>query len=397
MTRTREYQLVWAVLLAVTAYGLYRLGAVFPVVRADDVLFHFYDLDAFLARYPTGVLGVIPSRVCGISAAMCDPPRAVEIGKLADPMLSSGYFVCFLGLWLSMWVESLYRTMSTQLRNEGVLAWSDADDAIIDARCRLFSRITALCVVVMVFVGTLALHFEGWPRTVMQHEMLWSMTVLGGLAGHRLGTIAALGTFGWRFNRQGGQLRLVLGHSDGAGGARRVGEFLAFQGILVSLPIMWLSFWLAMVWSVPEVGLFYGHWWRLHVALLIVAIVIAWYGLISPFLTFTAQYRSSKAEVVEAWRAKTHGKLAHLQNRFHSSADWREAKTAIEESEELSAVSSRINAMSSVPVRGTVQGLFSLTSLFPLLTLGLEIIVPNEQGFVSLMTHALGLFSQLLG
>ncbi|MEO0669134.1 MAG: hypothetical protein AAFZ99_14580 [Pseudomonadota bacterium] len=396
MARTLERQLVWLALIVVTVYGLYRLQAMFPLVGADDTVLHFYDLDAFLERWPGGVLGIIPSRVCTLSVAMCEAPREIEIGKLADPMLSSGYFVCFLGLWLSMWVEGLYRAMSTQLRAEGVLHWTDVDDAVIEARQLVYARGTAAGVVVMVFFGSLTLHFGGWPTSTAGQEMLWSMTILGALAGHRLGTIAALGTFGRRLNRRGGRLRLVPGHSDGAGGALRVGEFLAFQGILVFLPIMWLSFWLAMVWSVPEVRAFYGQWWPLHVGLLIVALVIAWYGLISPFVTFIAHYRASKAEVVAAWRAKTEGTLPKLQTLFRDSDDWRDAKTAIDESAALTSVSSRIAAMSSVPLRASVRGLFSLTSLFPLFTLGLEIAVPNEQGFVSLMTHLLVVFGDLL-
>ncbi|WP_299685691.1 hypothetical protein [uncultured Tateyamaria sp.] len=397
MLRNLEHRLVWTALVVVTVYGLYRVQALFPLVGADDRVLHFYDLDAFLAAYPSGILGIIPSRVCSLSAAMCDVPRDIEVGKLADPMLSSGYFVCFLGLWLSMWVEGLYRAMSTQLRAEGVLHWTDADDAVIEHRRMMFSRVTALCVVVMVFPGTVFLHFQGWPTEPAAHEMLWSMTFLGALAGHRLGTIAALGTFGRRLNRSGGQLRLVLGHSDGAGGARRVGEFLAFQGILVSLPITWLSFWLAMVWSVPEVRAFYGQWWPLHLGLLIVAMVIAWYGLISPFYTFIGHYRASKREVVAAWRAKTVGTLSDLQSVFHNSDNWRDAKSAIEESEALTAVSSRISSMSSVPLRASVRGLFSITSLFPLFTLGLEILVPNEKGFVSLMSQVMNLFGRVLG
>ena len=392
MIRLGERQLVWAALIVVTAFGLYRFNAMFPVVGADDTVLHFYDLDDFLARYPMGVLGIIPSRLCDLSAAICDVPREIEIGKLSDPMLSSGYFICFLGLWLSMWVESLYRGMSEQLRTEGLLHWTDADEAVIEGRRKLYARATALCVVIMVFPGTIFLHFRGWPTSPGQQEMLWSMTILGALAGHRLGTIGALGTFGRRMNRRGGRLRLVLGHSDGAGGARRVGEFLAFQGILVALPIMWLSFWLAMVWSVPEIHAFYGQWWPLHAGLLVVAVVIAWIGLISPLRTFIAHYRDSKAEVVAAWRDKTSGKLAHLQSLFHSSQDWRDAKSAIEESEALTAVSSRISSMSSVPLRASIRGLFSFTSLFPLFTLGLELVVPNEQGFVSLMMRMLSIF-----
>ena len=127
-------------------------------------------------------------------------------------------------------------------------------------------------------------------------------------------------------------MQLVVGHADGAGGARRVGEFLAFQVISGSIPVIWLTVWLALVWQYTEFEAHYGQWWPLHAALLALALGLTWFGFGQPLRAFTRHYRSAKEQIADTWHTKTAGTLAHLQKTYRSAADWKTAEAAINDS-----------------------------------------------------------------
>lgn len=396
LDRDTEIRLVVGAVIVLSLYALLRLDAIFPTIVAGDILVHRYDLAAFLHDYPNGVLGMIPSFTCA-SEATCRPPFETamkrEIGKLADPMLSTGFVFVFLGLWMSLWLDRLYDELSTQLRAEGVVRWTEADNALIELRRRILSRGLAVVVAAVLLFGFLFHHFEGLPETGADWEFMVSALVLGALAGHRLGASAAYGTVGWRLNRPGREVTLIVGHADGAGGARRIGEFLAFQGVLISIPILWLTFWLALIWQYEAFGWLYDQWRITHLVLLLVALLVCWIGFIRPLLVFSAHYRQAKRSITEEWIAKTEGAIESCLGRYRSARDWETAKEAMEACEAITEVSDKISGLSSIPLRPAVRGVFSLATLFPVVTFVVELAAGQDSGLVPLLGKIIGALS----
>ncbi|MDU8912589.1 hypothetical protein [Aestuariicoccus sp. MJ-SS9] len=388
--------LVGFLLVFCTLYGLTRLDVIFETVVAADRLWHPYPLDAFLTRNPNGILGMIPSVTCSPPSPQCLEPRDIELGKLADPMMASGYIAVFSGLWLSMWLDGLYRGMSGQLRTEGIVPWTDSDDQNIEDRRFRFAWVTAWTVVVIVFCGMVFSHFRGFPSERDDWEFMLSAMLLGGLAGHRLGSCAAYGLVAQRLNNAQRQVALIVGHADGAGGARRIGEFMAFQGILVSIPIAWLTFWLVVEWHYDAIGSVYGNWIFMHLALFALASLISWFGFLRPLLIFTAHYRACKAEILQTWHRMTDGSLEGLRSKYREASSWEDAVDAIEACEGITETTQKITALHSVPLRPAVRGIFSFATLFPAVTFVVELAAPEESVLVNSMTTIIRLVAGLL-
>ena len=396
LDRDTENRIVASAIVALSLYALLRLEAIFPLIQDTDWLVHRYDLDAFLKDNPNGILGMIPSFTYHERCSECVAPLKAEIGKLSDPMLSSGFVFAFLGLWMSLWLERLYGAMSTQLRGEGVVRWNAEDDAAIEVRRRILSRSVALVVAALLLFGFLFHQFEGLPKTGEDWEFMLSAVALAALAGHRLGASAAYGTVGWRLNQPGRAVTLIVGHADGAGGARRVGEFLAFQGVLISIPILWLTFWLALIWNYAPFAWLYDQWGVTHLALLIVALLVCWIGFIRPLMVFSTHYRAAKREITEAWIDKTQGAIERSQDSYRKAKTWEEAQEAIEACEALTETSGKIAGLSSIPLRPAVRGIFSLATVFPVVTFVVELAAGSDAGLVPFIGKVIGGLAGLL-
>lgn len=390
-----ENRIVPVLILLTTLYAATRLEKIFRTVPEGVHVFHNYDLEKYLTDYPGGLLGMIPTIVCA-TADKCAKVDPRVVGVLDDAMLSTGFVVAFFGLWLSLWLDPLYRAMRDQLLRDGVVGWTPQDDRLVEERRRVWSRATAMVVGVLMVIGFLGFHFGGLPKNPEAWEFFLGSCLLGVLAGHRLGASAAYGTVGPRINRRD-RLALVVGHADGAGGARRVGEFLAFQGVLISIPIIWLTFWLTLVVQVTPFYAHFGTWWPLHVALLAVALIISWLGFIRPLLIFTRHYRAAKTRLLDDWQSKTSGMLARLQDSYFGAKDWQAARDAIDAAEDITLISSKIAALNSVPLRASVRGVFSIATIFPVATLVIELMVPQHSALAQVLAQGVGFIEWLLG
>lgn len=371
-----------------------------PVCSLDPLLRELEKLQDYTFIYVWRLSRVHWCRSDDPRAQMCQPVPDALKGKMIDPMLTTGYATVFIGLWISIWLEPLFRRMSGQLRRDAVIEWRDTDEADVDLwRIRLSYGVT-LIVGISVFMGFTIFHFGGLPAERLAREFLISAVILACLCGHRLGTAAALGRVGRIAVRRGASVRLILGHADGMGGAKRLGEFLAFQGVLISIPIAWLTTWLLLVWTAPDIYRGLEHWFWLHLVLLIISLTISIFSFIRPLMNFSGHYRQQREAAKVAWHDKTRSELLRVQNHT-THADWRDMKEAIETSKDITSVSEALAALPSVPLRRSVQGIFSLSAFFPIAAFTLELALKSSTGAdgdpLTFMASMIGLLAKLVG
>ncbi len=319
-----------------------------------------------------------------------------EQGGIGDPMLTSGYFTAFFGILLSFLLEGTFTRLSHQLERDGIINWNETESAHIAALRIKSSFGVAAAVVVVLLVGFIGFHFGGLPDTQIEWEFLLTAVLLGAIAGHRLGAGAAYGQIGRKAARRETELTLILGHSDQFGGARRLGEFMALQGVLVSIPIVWLSIWLFLAHNHQDFTHYKG-WLFPHLALLAIALTISWFNFIRPLLRFSAKFRDQKEEIMRKWTNKARSELSAQQRNFRDASTVDEAATSIESINRISAFNEQIAALPSIPLRNSVTGIFSAATLFPAAALLVDLLIPKSQGLSTALSKTLDIFAKLLG
>ena len=74
------------------------------------------------------------------------------------------------------------------------------------------------------------------------------LIVAGGVAGSWLGRMVGYGRlFGIALHREDLNLRVILGHPDGAGGLEPIGDFYLYQSLTASLPAIFLGTWMLLL------------------------------------------------------------------------------------------------------------------------------------------------------
>ncbi|MCP5075374.1 MAG: hypothetical protein GY947_19040 [Rhodobacteraceae bacterium] len=409
-----ERRIILIILICLTAYGVHRHDAIFRTIGPGDCIAVGYNVDKFATDFPDGFFGFVPVSPYGLESLNgSDCPSEVftqtgvklparlatedEAGSLVDPMFASAIVVILLGLWLSMGVEKSYTSMRDQIQRDGMLEWSDADSNWIEVRRRFLSRSLAVLIFLMMFFGSLSAKFN-WalPNDSDGWDFFITTIILAAIVGHRLGTVGAFGAVGQLVIAKKREMNLAIGHADNMGGARRLGEFLAFQGILLSIPIAWLSIWITLVIRFPNVFWNFDNWLWLHIALLIIALIVSYIGFVRPLLLFSEKFRRTKSAMLRTWLSMTSGQLTKAQGKFHASNHWADAHDAIAESTKITEVTERIASLPTYPLRTSVLGIFSISTLFPVVNFGLTLLAPEESIILNAVKGGIKVISELL-
>ncbi len=408
--RTRILILALAIM---TIWALLRLDVIFSTyVETDRVAFRTEQMAAAIGGDPTlagkqdpagflGFYGLVDCTTLNESwdawrADNCRAPRDEELGSLKDPMLATGYVAALLGLWLSVWLEPLYLRLNRQMRRDQLVPWDDSDTVAIERLRRGLARGVAAAVGIALLISFLGFHYNvGLPSNPFDWEHFLSSLFLGVLAGHRLGTAGAMGWMGRTIARQGEDLKLILGHADGMGGARYLGDFLAYQGVLIAVPILWLSGWIASLIAQPFVLIGYQQWLFPFLMLFLIAVFILTISFLMPLQHFSARFRAAKAKALSNWVKKTSGELARLA-RDAKMDDWKAASDAMDDIGTVTGVAQRIEAMPDIPVGLGLRSSLSVTTFAPILLLAVEIVLPTSNGG-GFLTVVLGSLRALFG
>ena len=228
-----------------------------------------------------------------------------ENGRWDDPMLSSGFATALAAIGLSLWIERRYLRMINYL-NQGHLIQDQSgslhaihqDILAFRGRLRLILPLAISAMMVPGFIfAFIRMSDADWNalEDAKQLEFFAGSVVLGVLAGHRLGTTAGLGGFAAFLARDGIRWRLVPGHPDKLGGVGSFGGYLAYQGFLCAIPLIWLTFWIVAgrFWYVEQ----YSQWTALHVGLWCIAAYVAYRGFYVPTRILSVRFATAKAEL----------------------------------------------------------------------------------------------------
>lgn len=318
-------------------------------------------------------------------------------GKLDDPMITSGYFVAIFGLWLSLLLDRFFNRLSRQIEHDGVIKWSVDDSDAMQRRRIRYSAGLAGIVTLTLAGGFLIFHFRGLPTGFLDWEFFLSALFVGAMAGHRLGAGAAYGHVGHFAAHPETRLNLILGHSDKMAGSRRLGEFIAYQGVLISIPIVWLSIWLFLERNHPIFSQQYEQWFIPHLALLAIALAVSWMNFIRPLLMFAAKFRQQKQQNLAKWQrvSKTELTIAQRKLGFANSVD--EANRSLNDISRITAFSERLFALPEIPLRSSVSGIFSAATLFPVATFVLDQVLPENAQLGKILGNSLSVLGKLLG
>jgi len=409
----RRTRIIILALALMTIWALLRMDVIFSTYTETDlVTFRTLQMaaadegDPSLAgkENPAGFLGFYGLVDCWSlndswtqwRAENCRAPREEELGSLRDPMLATGYVAALLGLWLSVWLEPLYLRLNRQMRRDQLVPWDESDVVAIERLRRWLARGVAAAVGIALLISFLGFHYElGLPATPFDWEHFLSTLLLGVMAGHRLGTAGAMGWMGRTIARQGEDLKLILGHADGMGGARYLGDFLAYQGVLIAVPILWLSGWIASLIAQPFVLIGYQQWLVPFLMLFLIAVFVLTISFLMPLQHFSARFRAAKARALSNWVKKTSGELARL-SRDAKMDDWKAASDAMDDIGKVTGVAQRIEAMPDVPVGLGLRSSLSVTTFAPILLLAVEIVLPTSNGG-GFLTVVLGSLRALFG
>lgn len=321
--------------------------------------------------------------------------EAGRSGTLSDPMLASGFVAAILALWVSIPMDGRFRQLIKQMRHDQVIPASEIDLDATERMRRRWAWSTAMVVGLVLFFGILGV-YEG----VITNSDVWAYligsTILGIVAGHRLGSAAAYGRYSRYFQTLSHMVRLLPGHADGMGGYRRLSEFIAYQVVLLLVPVMWLSTWLyieiqrtsplwvcvnaadprffrnSMAQDCLVPGPFvqpYASWIVTHAALMIIALVVAYWAFLRPFFHTTMTYRRLRADLRRNYDAALAAPLADAVRKLDTAKDIEGSRAAIGEIGKLSGLREEIWAMPAVPLRSIAGGAFSISTIYPVITM----------------------------
>ncbi|MEL6640854.1 MAG: hypothetical protein AAFN63_18520 [Pseudomonadota bacterium] len=323
-------------------------------------------------------------------------------GRLRDPMMASGLFATFVVLWLSLPLDRLFNDMMDQLEHDQLVPANIEERARIENLRRLCARVLGGVMAVLLGVFTMG-YFDGEIDSATQFAFLFGNIALGLIAGHRLGSAIAYGEFSRKFTTNVATIRILPGHADRMGGWQRVGEFFAYEFVLMSVPIIWLTSWIYILFqrprlywtcfksdglsewperltgecSQPPVNAYMGwvHW---QILLLIISLFILWFAFLRPFLDTVKAYRRKRSILVSRYQTTLSEPLESAVMNYEMADDISSEMLAIETISKLSGLRHEVRMMPALPMRGAFTGVFSLSAFYPLIMISLTVLMPED-------------------
>ena len=111
--------------------------------------------------------------------------------------------------------------------------------------------------------------------------------------------------------------------------------------------------------------------------LLIIALVVVYWGFLRPFFHTTLIYRHLRKALRQHYDDALRGPLAEAVGRLDAAGDIDEKRAAIGEIGKLSGLRESIWALPAIPLRTIATGAFSISTFYPLITITLT-FVPGD-------------------
>ena len=192
-------------------------------------------------------------------------------------------------------------------------------------------------------------------------------TILGAVAGLALWRMLILGVTIFRLGRAF-DLQLKLNHPDGCGGFRPLGDVCLISASVLSVPAVYLGFWIAVA---PRTDLYRSLYLEQHIVLLGITVVLAFAAFLVPLWTIHEEM------VQEAGRLRREvDKVAEQIDRLSRSLLDRSAKLSADEAaavakdlEVRQATYQRIERIPTWPIDLRLALRFGTSQVVPLLSL----------------------------
>ncbi|WP_152912416.1 hypothetical protein [Candidatus Rhodobacter oscarellae] len=319
-----------------------------------------------------------------------------------DAMYFSGFLTILPALWLSLRVDAKFNVLALQIERDHLIFGPDGHFTDIYRgwlrRIRIWQRNGAICVGGVVVIGYGYFYFllpvfghhntcqglfslfgaecreelqiSGYLDWIGQVAIfIFVSALLACMVGHRLGTMGALGNLNSMVEDADITIRVDPAHSDGVGGFAKFGGLIAYQGILVSVPIMWLSVWSGLVLQDAPEFQRYRDWFLPFLAQFAVASFFFYFAFLRPFFAFTRRYRAEKLQLLEFSFAA----IEEAENKNNHERILSEQRNA-----------ALIQQLPNYPIAPNLGRLFAFSAAMPLFNLALEVAVPQDSPFIML-------------
>lgn len=171
----------------------------------------------------------------------------------------SGWLLMILGLWFAGSVDERFARLLGRLRQRGAIVMAGDDFEALVGNCRRSAdRGASIGAIVFPIIMMLAYwwYYQLLANDVASGQMViftlkLALEIVGAvLLGSYGGRMIAHGLLGRSLRRAGAGIEVTVGHPDGAGGLRVVGDYFLYQARLIMLPAIFFAFWfvLAPIW-----------------------------------------------------------------------------------------------------------------------------------------------------
>jgi hypothetical protein len=267
--------------------------------------------------------------------------------RTSDWLLMSGWLSLILGLSLARTLPDRLEQALARLADRGVLVVTpdqldrfcqDLEDSIVRRWAPGFGAVCALSLVP-------AWAFAVGGNLLLALPELFAEMVGGYIAGCYIGRAARYGALGAALESRGVALRVMVGHLDGVGGLKPVGEFYFYQAMLVAIPAVFLAVWLVL-FTLPHLHAMYHHWQAPYAGLLPLMITFEVLAFVVPLWWFHRAMMGQKSELLRE-ADQLSPRIAEIQRKLGEGGHPEEAG-ALEET--LAHMTARVQAIEELPV-----------------------------------------------
>ncbi len=323
----------------------------------------------------------------GIWLRRADLIRLDHDGRIADPMLVSGYAAALIAIWLSLAIDGRYLAAVRQIISDRVLSIEpeeiERNHNFIQVFCK-YARWGVAIIVLLVMVPTYLIYYEGVPAGSIGFEYFASAWLLGAIAGHRLGSIVAYGHLGVVLFVNRAQFHLVPDHPDDTGGALALGRFLTIQAMLVLIPVLWLTFWCLNFDRFPQ----YEGWRYGFYLLLLIALTSLYLGVLSPAYVISIRFQEARNRLQDAFSGQIEHEIEMIKSRMKSEIKVEEFSQSSLKLKERIEFREKIHRLPMFPMRAASAGFISLASILPIISWFVDLFLPEVSSVLRLMFDA---------
>nr|WP_321441063.1 hypothetical protein [uncultured Hyphomonas sp.] len=291
-----------------------------------------------------------------------------------DVMAISGFLSCLSGCLIATLTEGRYLKVKAQLIADGIIDpyHGSVIQRYVSHNQWKWRRRSRLFILVVAAVGNIAA-----LGNEISFEFGLGVTLCGAVLGDRLGSLAGHGTFTQYFRKRPNSLRLIPDHPDNAGGSAGLGSFILFSGLLISIIIVWLIYWLFNLSSF-EVRctdflyeystLNYEQYTWFFYILLVVCSAFMYFSVVRPILDMRPMMKSAKRTMADVYAGNSPVRTFELVDDLYDRNSDEAFQTRLDKIRQRISIQNKIARLPEFPLSTLALQAFRVSRLTPLLS-----------------------------